>query len=412
MDIQITPKKTEGVERLLQVSVPAEAVKAAEASATTRYATKVRLPGFRPGKAPVGVVKKKFQEAIRQETIEAVVREAYEVVIQRENLKVVAQPHIHDLHWHDGSDMSFELHLEVRPEVALEKVSGFTVERPKKAVTAADVDEQLERLRDQRATWTPVEEAPKPGDQVTVDLATTDDDGTMPEGREYRLELGGGQAIAGVEELILECKPGQTLERPVKWPDDFPDEAQRGKTKTVRVTLKDVKRKEAPALDDAFAREIGDFESLAALRETVEKDLERHAAMDADADVRRQLLEKLIEANPFELPPSWVNETIGRYLEAYQVPQEEAEKFAAEFRPLAERTVRRDVIIELLAEREKLAAGEADVDAKVQEMADARKVPVAQLYATLEKAGRLPLLERELTEERVFGWLLAQNTVV
>jgi trigger factor len=393
------------------VSVPAAAVQAAEATATRKYASKARLAGFRQGKAPIGVVRKKFSDAIRQETIEAIVREAYETVVERESLKVVAQPHIHDLKYDDGSSMSFDLHLEVRPDVALDKVTGFTVTRPNKPVTPADVDEQMDKLRDQKATWTPVDGKASPGDQVTVDLASADEDGTIPEGREYRLELGGGQAIAGVEELILEAAPGQTVERPVKWPDDFPDEAQRGKTKTVRVTLKDVKRKEAPALDDAFAREMGDFDSLAALRETVQKDLVRHAEMEADAEVRRALLEEIIGANPFELPPSWVNEVIGRYLEAYQVPKEEAERFGAEFRPVAERTVRRDVIIELLAEREKLQATEADVDARVQQMADERKVPAGTLYTSLQKAGRLPGLERELTEDRVFGWLLSKNTV-
>ena len=101
--------------------------------------------------------------------------------------------------------------------------------------------------------------------------------------------LGGGQAIPGVEELIMELKPGETTERAVRWPDDFPDEAQRGKTKPVRVTLLDVKRKSLPALDDAFAREVGDFDSLDALHATVRKDLEEHATREADAGVRQQL---------------------------------------------------------------------------------------------------------------------------
>jgi trigger factor len=246
---------------------------------------------------------------------------------------------------------------------------------------------------------------------VTVDLAAAQDDGTIPEGKEYRLVIGEGQAIAGVEELVLDTAPGQTTERPVKWPDDFPDESSRGKTKMVRVTVKEVKTKDAPALDDAFARSVGDFDTVEALRTTVRQDLERHAAQDAESSVRASLMEQVIAANPFDLPPSWVNEVIGRYLEAYQVPKEEGEKFAEEFRPVAERQVRRDVVIELIAERQQFVPKEGDVDERVQQLATERGVPVGQLYASLQKAGRLPALEREIMEERVFAWLLSQNTV-
>lgn len=411
MDIQLTHKKTDGVERLIAVSVPAKDVAAAEASAARRYASQARLPGFRPGKAPAPVVRKKFAEAIRQETIEAVVREAFREAVEREGLKVVAQPHIHHLHWHDGEAMTFELHVEVRPDVPLDRLDGFTVTRPAATVSDADVDAQLDRMRDQRATWTPVDGKASPGDLVTVDLAAAKDDGTMPEGREYRITIGEGQAIAGVEELILETAPGATGERPVTWPADFPDESLRGRTKAVRVTVKDVKRKDAPALDDAFARSVGDFETVAALRETVRKDLARHAAMEADAQVRSQLMEQVLAANPFDLPPSWVREVVGRYLEMYQVPEAEAEKFAEEFRPVAERQVRRDVVVELIAERQSLAPTEADVDARVQVLAAERQVPAGQLYASLQKAGRLAALERELLEERVFTWLLDRNRV-
>src|SRR3954470_9478504 len=143
---------------------------------------------------------------------------------------------------------------------------------------------------------------------VKVLLATPQKDGDdMPEGSPYNLVLGGGQAIAGIEELVMELKPGETKERVVKWPADFPDETQAGQSKNVRVTLEEVKRKSAPALDDAFAREVGDFDSLEALRDAVRKDLQEHATRDADAAVRSALLDRIAEANPFDVPPSWVN---------------------------------------------------------------------------------------------------------
>ncbi|MBI2795915.1 MAG: trigger factor [Gemmatimonadetes bacterium] len=411
MNLTITPRKSDGVERLLQVSVPVEAVRATEEKTARRYASQARLPGFRAGKAPQAMVRRKFADAIRQETIEAIVREAYEQVLAQEKLQPIAQPHIHDLKFADGEPMSFELHVEVRPEIALARLNGFRVTRTLKPVTDDDVVAQVEQMRDQRASWAPVEDRPRPGDQVTVELATASDAGELGAGKEYRLELGSGQAIAGIEELVMEAAPGQTVERPVKWPDDFPDEAQRGRTKMCRATLKDVKRKSLPALDDAFAREMGDFDDLAALRATVRTDLARHAEMDADAGVRTQLLEQVLAANPFEVPNAWVAQLIQGYGEMYGVPEAEAPRFATEFRPIAERQVRRDLVIETIASRESFTATEKDVDDKVAELAASRNSDPGKLYASLQKAGRLKELERQITEDRVYTWLLGQNTV-
>ena len=411
MEIQITTKKSGGVERLLSVTVPAEAVKDVENTTARRYASTVRLPGFRPGKAPPHLVKKKYKDAIRQEVIERVVQEAFQQVLDQEQLKVASQPHVHDLKFNEGEAMTFELHLEVRPEVDLAKVEGFTLTRPAPEVTDTAVDEQIEQLRDERAAWAPVLERPLPGDMVTVFLATAEDDGTIPEGREYTIVLGSGQAIPGIEELIMEMAPSETKESGVRWPDDFPDEAQRGKTKPVRVVLQEVKRKAMPPLDDAFAREVGDFDSLETLQTTVRKDLGEHAAREADAGVRSQLIEQIAAANAFDVPPSWVNQMIQAYLEVYQVTEDERDRFITEFQPVAERQVRRDLIIDTLAERENLAASEADVDARVAEVAQKRGAEPGQVYASLQKAGRLKEIERSITEDKVFAWLLERNTV-
>lgn len=209
----------------------------------------------------------------------------------------------------------------------------------------------------------------------------------------------------------MELTPGETAERAVRWPDDFPDEAQRGKTKPVRVTLEDVKRKSLPELDDAFAREVGDFDSLDALRSAVRHDLEEHATRDADATVRQQLVEEIATANPFQVPPSWVDQLVHGYMEAYQIPQEEHERFHSEFEPVAEKQVRRDLIIDTIAEREGLAATEADIDDRVAEVAQRRNADPGQVYASLQKAGRLREIERSITEDKVFKWLLERNEV-
>jgi trigger factor len=411
MNLTIESKKTDGAERLIQVTIPAETVNEAKEKAARKIASQVTVPGFRPGKAPAGMVMKRFGEAIRSEVIETLVQDAFKEVVEREKIQVAAQPHIHDLKFEDGSALTFDLHLEVRPEVNLARTQGFRVSRTLKTVSDEDVREQIEQIREQRATWTPVEEKPMEGDMVTVLLATADEHGEVPEGREYRLVLGGGQAIPGIEEVIMELTPGNTIERPVKWPDDFPDEEQRAKTKAVRVTLSDVKRKSLPELDDTFAREVGDFESIDAFRTTVRTDMEEAAQRESDAEVRQKLLDEIIGANPFEIPPSWVAQLVQGYGEAYKIPEEERERFAQQFRPTAERQVRRDMVIDTIAEAEGLKASEGDIDDKITEMATKRGVNPGQLYASLQKAQRLGELERGITEDKVFAWLFGRNTI-
>jgi trigger factor len=411
MKIEFTPRASDGVERHIQVSVPPEAVKDAEDKAARRYASTVRLPGFRPGKAPATVVRKKFGDAIRQEALESLVRDAYQEFIEKESIKVASQPHVHDLKFEEGKPLTFELHLELRPSINLARTSGFRVQRQKAAVTEEQVTEQLEQIRDEKATWTPVSEKPKPGDMVNVEIATASGVDQPNEGKSYPLVLGAGQAIAGIEELIMEASPGETVERPVKWPDDFPDEKQRGQTKTVRITLNEVKRKSAPALDDALAREVGDFESLDALRKTVRGDMERHAEHEIEANVRQQLIDQIISANAFDIPKSWIQQFVQNYAEAYQVPEDQRDKFAGEFRTLAERQIRRDLVIETIAENEGLAATEKDLDDRIAEQAEKRGVNPGQLYAQLEKSGRLKEMERSITEDKVFKWLLERNDV-
>jgi trigger factor len=412
MDIQITTKKSEGVERLLEVSVPLATVNAEEEKTARRYASTVRLPGFRPGKAPPAMVRKRFKDAIRQQVLETLVQEAFKEVMEREKLDVAAQPHVHDVKFDEGQPLTFELHLEVRPKLELARTEGFRVTRTEPAVTDESVAEQIETLRDQKATWAPVEEKPVEGDMVKVLLATPETaGGEMPEGSPYNLVLGGGQAIPGVEELVMELTPGETKERIVKWPEDFPDEAQRGQTKNVRVTLQEVKRKTSPALDDAFAREVGDFDSLAGLTAAVRTDLEEQAKREADALVRQQLLDEVAQANPFDVPPSWVNRTIDAYMQAYKIPDEQRQQFGAEFAAVAEKQVRRDILIEAMAEQQQLTATEKDVDDRVASVAAQRGADPGQVYASLQKAGRLQEIERSITEEKVFDWLIARNEI-
>jgi trigger factor len=148
-----------------------------------------------------------------------------------------------------------------------------------------------------------------------------------------------------------------------------------------------------------------------ALREAVRKDLTAQVTRDADAEVRGKLLDDILEANPFDVPPSWVRQLVESYAEAYKIPEEDRERFTAEFRPLAERQVRRDLVVDQIARQESLRATEGDVDEKVAELAQGRNMEPGKLYAALQQAGRLGEIEHGITEERVFTWLAERNTM-
>jgi trigger factor len=356
-------------------------------------------------------VRKRFGEAIRQTVLEEVIRESWEAAQTSEKLKPIAEPHIHNLKFEAGGPIEFEFHVEVRPEVKLNRTGGFTLHRRVLPVTDAEVESRLRDVQEQKATWIPVEgQKPSPGQQVRIEVAPLDGEnaGTA---QPYVMVLGEGRAIPDVEERVMTLLPGESVDTEVRFPDDFSDESRRGQTRKVRIALHEVKRQELPALDDAFAREVGDFESLEALRAALRTDLERDAEQAADQSVRQDLVRQLIEANGITAPGSLVDRLIQGYGQAYQIDQARLGDFANEFRPMAESQVKRDLLLDTVVESEKLAATEADIDARVAAMAQARGLPVGQMYAQLEKANRLRELERGLTEEKAFAWLLQQSTI-
>ena len=205
--------------------------------------------------------------------------------------------------------------------------------------------------------------------------------------------------------------PAETVDTEVRFPDDHPDASRRGQTRHVRLSLLEVKRQELPALDDGFARELGEFESLAGLRTAVRQDLEREAGRDADAGVRQALVGQIIEANRVPAPESLIHRVLHGFAHMYKVPDDQLPAFEAQFRPMAVQQVQRDLVLEAVAEARGLRATEADLDERVGTMAAARNLPTGELYASLQKSNRLGELERAITEEKVFGFLLSQSTV-
>lgn len=426
-DLQVSVQEPKSWSRRLSITVPRERVQRTRKSVTSQLTGNIRLPGFRKGHTPSSLIEKQFGQEIDQRTLDRLIQEAYREALQAHDFHPLTQGQVDNVEYEPGTELRFDVEFEVQPKVELSRVGGFTVTRPAAEAGEEDVDNVLERIRTDRGVLHPLagEEKPDWGDEVTVEI--TDRDAEPAEGedeaeaRTYRFALGEGQAIPQVEESILTLAPGEEDDFDVRFPDDFPDEAQRGQEQHLHIKLVSASRRELPALDDDFARSLGDFESLAALRERVLNDLREDATRRAEAAVREQLLGEIMDANPFDVPDSmverWVAFTAGLVDQRGNVRQltpEQAEQFsqyAQAMRPQAEAAVKRMLVIESLADREGLRATEDDVDARVQEVAEKNGRTPTDVWLELERSGQLANLEQEITEDRVFDYLKAQSTV-
>src|SRR5207302_4481384 len=224
--IQVRETAEEPGAASLAVTVPVEQVQEAEARATSAYQRRARLPGFRKGKAPAALVRKQFAEDIRQQALEDLIRESWKAALAQEALQPVADPHVHNLKWDVGAGgpVTFEFHVEVKPEIGLERIGKFHLKRTVPKVTEEQVLAQLTALREQKAPWVPVAgEKPALKDLVQVTIATREAD-DVKDPQPYQLVLGEGRAIPEVEERIMGMLPGETVDATVRFPPDFPEE--------------------------------------------------------------------------------------------------------------------------------------------------------------------------------------------
>lgn len=420
--LTISVETPESWTKQLSITVPAARVNRTRRSIATQVSERARLPGFRKGKLPPRVLEQRFGPAIEQETVDRTIQEAFREAVQQESLSPITEGQVDDVDYEKQADLRFKVRFEVRPDPALDRVSGFTVSRPSAEIGDDDVDSVLERMRDEQATWHPLPESGKPDyeDRVRVEITQLDEeDGSDPEPRAYRFVIGEGQAIPEVEEAIMSLDPGQEGEFRPHFPDDFPDEERRDKEQHLRIRLEEAHRKELPALDDDLARTVGDFDTLDELRRHTREELEREAVERAEAEVRDRLVEQIAEANGVDVPQSmlerYLNHVItgGRDTPEHRPPEEEERLMQASqaLRPGAERSLRRMMIVEKLAEREDLRATPDDVDERVETMAAEHGRDPGEIWVELERSGRLQAIENEITEDRVFEYLKSQNTV-
>ncbi len=413
-NLQISVEEPAAWGRKLVITVPAGRVAAERVKVARQLAKKVRMPGFRKGKVPLERVEARYGRDIDHQTQQNIVDGAFREAIKEKELEPISEPRMANVVYSRDSEFTFEVSFDIRPEIKLARLSGFRIERPEVTVLDDEVEEQLEALRQQQALWKPVERAPVAGDSVELTIAPLDDETGEPgEVQPYRFALGQGHAIPEVESAIMTLDPGSADDFTVTFPDDFEDESKRGEKRRLRIELKQVLEQELPALDDEFAKSLGDLENVEALRDTVADDLRKHKDHEADSQVDRQLLEHVIEANPFEVPQSMVD----RYAAALVgTPPEGADPDVVasareEARPAAVRGIKRTLILQQIAEGQGFEATKEEVEERLQGLATRTGRPLGEVRGRLAKSGELREIERAITEGKVFEYLREQSEI-
>ncbi len=411
--LQISVEEGERWRRHMSVTIPAAIVQQEEQKAARDLAARARLKGFRKGRVPSRVIESRFGGALRQETLDKLVGAAYREALASEELRPISEGELQDLSYEPQSDLTFAIAFDVEPVFEVERIGGFAVERQVAEVTDEQVDAVLARIQEQNGVWQPAEEgAPENGDLVSVQIVRLEAEEPVDEGRDYDVVLGQGDAIPDIEDAIRTLEPGGNGDFDVTFPEDFPDEERRGDSERLRITLVSRRVLDVPELDDELARQVGDFETFDELRARVREDMEKEAAQQADQVVRSRLLDLIVEANPFDVPASMVARYADSVLgDARQIPEDKLAEFREKIRPEAERAVKRILVIDRVADAHGLAAGDDEIDARIEEIAEANNTDASKVYAELQKAGRIEALERELTEKAVFDFLMEQSEI-
>jgi len=415
MKVEIT--EVEACKRRVAVEAPLEIVKKEWEQAYGRVQKQARLPGFRKGHVPRSLVKVRFADEVRREVAEHLIPEIYRQALTEARLDPVNEPDIQDLRLEEDAPLSFVAVVEVKPAIALADDTGVEVEHGPTPVMGERVEETLERMREQQAEFRAVERTAAPGDLVIVDY-TLIMEGQEPSGQTgYAFVIGEGAVMPEIDEAAVGLQAGDAREVGFRFPDDHRRENLRGKSGTASLKVGEVKEKLLPALDDEFAKSMGQFETLEALRAEVVKQLEsRQEAEDRHA-LEDKVVNALLGRHEFGVPDTLVMRQIAHQVEHARervrrqgvdpdgLPWDYA-KVVAELRPGAELAVRRSLLLEAIAVREGLAPADADVDAEVEKIAQASQRPTPAVRRMMEKAGDLEALRRGLRERMTLQFLI------
>ncbi|MGH7374556.1 MAG: trigger factor, partial [Candidatus Rokuibacteriota bacterium] len=372
-------------------------------------------------KVPRSMIKLHFADDVRQEVARRLIPDVYRQALAESRIEPVEEPDLQEVTLEENAALKFAAVVEVKPAITLGAYTGLKIEHAPKEFAETEVDEALTALQEQHAEYRAVERAADPGDLVIVDYTLT------PEGQEPRSEtgygfvIGGGNVLPEIEEAVIGLTAGGTRQTRVRFGDDHRNEALRGKSADATVSVKEVKEKVLPALDDGFAKSVGgDFETLEALRAEVRKGLETRREAENRRALEATVLDAVLAGHTFEVPEALVLRQVGHQVEHARehmrrqgvdpdrIPWD-YKKLLEDLRPGAEKAVKRALLIEAIASREGLQPADADVEAEVERLAQASQRPAPAVRRMLEQRGDLEGIRHTLGERRTVDFLIEKN---
>ncbi|MEZ5498940.1 MAG: trigger factor [Steroidobacteraceae bacterium] len=416
--MQVSVTATGGLERRLEVAVPAAQVSDQVEARLKRLARTARIKGFRPGKAPLAIIRQQYGAQVHSEVIDDLVRTSLNEALDKENLRPAAGPRIEPKSMSPGSDLEYVATFEVLPDVTLAPAEDLAIARPSASITDQDITDMVENLRSQRPVFTEVARNAAGNDRVTVDYHGTIDGQPFKgsEASDVPFVLGTGRLLKELEDAVQGAAAGERREASVQYPDDYSNQDVAGKSAHFTITVKKVEEQSLPPLDEAFCKAFGVADgNIEALRTEVRQSMERELAQAIRNRLRAAVMDALVAANPIELPTSMVEQSIqdlqidmARRLnirDAAQLPGREP------FVEPARRRVALGLILGEIIRRENLAAAPQRVAARIEEIASAYPEPqqVRKFYADNREAMRQ--VESSVLEEQVIDWLVERARI-
>ena len=417
--------ETQDIKRTTEIVIPLEEVQAATEKVVNSLQQKVRLQGFRPGKAPLSIIRSRFREDIRQEVVEKLVPQAFRARADQEDWKVVGNPNVTDIHFHDNEPIRFKAEFEVLPEFELGEYRGLQVPYDEPAVTDEDIAKRLESIRDQKADYVNVDPRPvEDGDYAVVSLTSISGvEGDPIEQPEVMLHVGGEETIQAYTEALRGMSPDGEADVEVTYPEEYAAERLAGKTVKFHMVLKGLRKKELPELNDDFAQDIGDFKTLDELREEVRKTILRERENQAQSAAKNKLVDQLVDTHEFPVPEAFVDQQIQANVESrlYELAGAGVdvkklnlkwEEIRASQKDRATREVRASMLLDKIAEREAIEVLNDEIDREVHSIARRERQPAAAIRKQLEENGAIRRIAMQIRTNKVLNFLFEQSKKV
>jgi len=408
--------------RRLHVEEGPEVVQDAWEKAFKRVQKEARLPGFRKGKVPAGMIRLHFADDVRKEVARHLIPDVYRQALQETKLRPVEEPDLKEVMLEEGAPLKFEAMVEIKPAIELGQYAGLSVTHAPRPFEEREVDEALEHLREQHAEFRTVERPADVHDHVIMDYTLTPDGMDPRTEAGYGFLIGSGAVMPEVEEAVIGLVAGGERAARVRFPDDHRNETLRGKAGEAKVKVTEVKEKVLPALDDGLAKTVGQFDTLDALKEGVRKGLQSRRAAENRQALEDAVTEAVLAGHPVEVPEALVLRQVGHLIEHTRervrrqgmdpdkLPWDYG-KLLEELKPGAVKAVRRSLVLEAIAEKEGLIPTDADVDAEVEKIAVANNRAVPAVRRIMQDSGDLDGLRHSLRETRTLEFLISKSTV-